>query len=87
MCLRAFFHLSLTKYSSSYDLCSLALKNRALGKWLPGKRVERDLRVLGKRVGKSRGPRKLRSSVPAPQKGHLSALPHVTRLASSKWNL
>lgn len=57
MCLRAFFHSSLTKYSSSYDLCSLALKNRVLGKWIPGQRVERtDLRVLGKGVGKSKGP-------------------------------
>jgi len=48
VCLRAFFHSSLTKYSSSYYLCSLAPKNRALGKWLPGQRVGVDLRFFVK---------------------------------------
>lgn len=45
-CLRAFCS-SLTKHGSSYNLCSSALKNRAVGKSSKGKENGVDLGVLG----------------------------------------
>lgn len=71
--LRAFFHSSLTKYGSSYNLCSLAPKNGLLERGFQGKWTGVDFWVLGK--GEHNRYLKPEVIKPVPWKGHLYPLP------------